>query len=176
MSLSVTPCQDRLSCDGDHEAGFGSALPLTEISLLMIRSMILLALLPLMAGACAQQPVAPASSPQGDETAIARHLDAPTFATLMTEKPDHLLIDVRSPGETAQGILPRAQEINFYEADFGSRISALPKDKPVFVYCRSGNRSGKAMAQMKDMGFQEVYNLQGGIGAWQAAGLPVVQH
>ncbi|MEZ5030799.1 MAG: rhodanese-like domain-containing protein [Saprospiraceae bacterium] len=53
-------------------------------------------------------------------------------------------------------------------------LQRLPKDKPVFVYCRSGNRSGQAMDQMKKMGFREVYNLQGGIGAWSAAGLPYI--
>lgn len=141
----------------------------------MIRHLILLALLPLLANACAQQPVAPVSTSPASESFIARHIDATTFSSLMTDKPDHLLIDVRSPEETARGILPQAQEVNFYDADFRSRISTLPKDKPVFVYCRSGNRSGQAMAQLKDMGFREVYNLQGGIGAWRAAGLPVVQ-
>ena len=154
---------------------FGAPLPLAEIPLHMIRQLILLAMLPLLAGACAQQPVSPSAASTPDEAAIARHIDATSFSTLMAEKPDHLLVDVRSPQETAQGILPQAQQINFYDADFSEALQRLPKDKPVFVYCRSGNRSGQAMDQMKKMGFREVYNLQGGIGAWSAAGLPIVR-
>lgn len=91
----------------------------------------------------------------------------------MQSTPDHILLDVRSPEETGQSKLVDALEINFYQDDFLDRVNQLPKDKPVFVYCRSGNRSGQAMEKMKTLGFREVYNLTGGIMAWQAAGLPV---
>jgi len=59
--------------------------------------------------------------------------------------------------------------INFFDADFKEQLSGLDKSKSYLVYCRSGNRSGKACSMMADMGFKNLYNLRGGIGAWNAA-------
>ncbi len=60
--------------------------------------------------------------------------------------------------------------MNFFEKDFNAQLEKLDKTKPVYVYCKAGGRSGKATKQMKKMGFTTVYNLIGGIGAWDAAG------
>ncbi len=128
---------------------------------------------PLTVTSCAQQPTSTSSTPAVQSETIARHIDVGTFSGLLQSKPEHILLDVRSPEETAQAKLPEAMEINFYQNDFLDQVNLLPKDKPVFVYCRSGNRSGQAMEKMKDLGFVEVYNLNGGILAWKAAGLPV---
>lgn len=80
------------------------------------------------------------------------------------------LLDVRTPSETAQGIIPGATKINLHDADFEQRLQELDKSRPVFVYCRSGARSGNAMSLMHKAGFKEVYNLSGGILAWQQSG------
>ena len=56
---------------------------------------------------------------------------------------------------------------------FSDEIQKLDKTKPYLVYCRSGRRSAAAMQQMKDAGFTNVTNLDGGIMGWQNAGLPV---
>jgi len=85
------------------------------------------------------------------------------------------LLDVRTPDEWNQGIIEGATMYNFYDADFKDRISKLNKDVPVAVYCKSGGRSGQTGAMLRDMGFKEVYNLKGGIGAWNAAGKPTVK-
>ncbi|NDC42669.1 MAG: rhodanese-like domain-containing protein [Chitinophagia bacterium] len=95
------------------------------------------------------------------------------YAQLLTEKKGALLLDVRTPEEFADGHLKQAQNIDFFGADFASRIGALDKNQPVFIYCKSGGRSGKALQQMTDMGFKEVYNLDGGISSWKGAGLEV---
>lgn len=105
---------------------------------------------------------------------IARDLQVQDFKKLYDSKSGAILLDVRTPSETAGGIIANALEGDISSAAFEKQISNLDKSKPVFVYCRSGARSGRAMSIMKQQGFQEVYNLAGGIGAWQQAGFPVI--
>ena len=95
-------------------------------------------------------------------------------ASEVLAKPGMSVIDVRTPGEFAQGHIQGAVNIDVEDAGFASNIGKLPKDKPYFVYCRSGNRSGVATSKMADLGFTEIYDLQGGITQWQSAGGAVV--
>ena len=81
---------------------------------------------------------------------------------------NHVILDVRSPQELAEGSIPNHMMINMFEPDFQSRISNLDRDKTYLVYCRSGGRSGQACGMMVDMGFENVYNLSGGITAWNS--------
>ena len=97
------------------------------------------------------------------------------FELIMDTIPNGLLLDVRTDNEFAQGHLRGAQQIDFYRDDFADALEKLDKDQPVFIYCRSGNRSGKAAKQMKAMGFSAVYNLEGGIGAWSKRNKPVAK-
>jgi phage shock protein E len=85
------------------------------------------------------------------------------------------LLDVRTPDEWNEGIIEGATMSNFYDEGFEASISTLDKEKPVAVYCKSGGRSGKAMSLMNKLGFKEVYNLDGGIGAWNKASKPTVK-
>ncbi len=85
---------------------------------------------------------------------------------------DIQLIDVRTPGEYAEGHIENAVNIDVNGADFTTALSKLDKNKPVMVYCLSGGRSSNAASQMKSMGFTEVYNLSGGIMGWRNAGKP----
>lgn len=86
-----------------------------------------------------------------------------------------VLLDIRTPEEYESGYIEGATQIDYYAADFRQRLSTLDKDASYSIYCRSGNRSGDALSIMEDMGFANVYDLKGGIIAWQGAGLPVVQ-
>lgn len=95
------------------------------------------------------------------------------FAAGLDTTDNALLLDVRTDAEFASGHLKGATQIDFYRDDFNEAIAALDKNQPVFVYCRSGNRSGKAAKQMKALGFKEVYNLEGGIGAWARRNQPI---
>lgn len=81
---------------------------------------------------------------------------------------DHFLIlDVRRPDECASGIVANATTINFMDSEFFiEEIKKLDKTIPYLVYCRSGNRSGKACAMMDEMGFSATYNLIGGMLDW----------
>ena len=83
------------------------------------------------------------------------------------------LIDVRTPGEYAEGHLKNAVNVNYNAADFEAQLGKLNKNRPVLVYCLSGGRSSRAADKMKDMGFSEVYNMDGGIMKWGNAGKPI---
>ena len=94
------------------------------------------------------------------------------FKKLMKDKAG-LVLDVRTPAEVAKGKLPQAAHIDFYKSDFNKQVEELDKNKPVYVYCAVGGRSGKAMSKMKAMGFKEVYNLAGGFNAWKKLGYEI---
>ena len=89
------------------------------------------------------------------------------FAALIDTATLGVLLDVRTDAEFIEGHLKGATQLNFYEASFETSLDAMDKNIPVFIYCRSGGRSGKAAKKMKEKGFKSVYNLEGGIIAWQ---------
>jgi phage shock protein E len=86
---------------------------------------------------------------------------------------DVRVLDVRTPEEYAEGHVAGATLIDFYEPDFADRIGELDRNATYVVYCRSGNRSGQATALMAEQGFTSVNDVDGGVVAWQAAGLPL---
>jgi len=88
---------------------------------------------------------------------------------------DVIILDVRTPDEYAQGHIANAKLMNIYDGDFNEQLKTLDAKKPVYVYCRSGGRSGNAKNIMKQMGFSEVYNLRGGMMAWSGAGKAVAK-
>ena len=98
-----------------------------------------------------------------------KRLDAVEY--LKMRSTDHVLIDVRSPGEWASGHAPKALHIPV--DDIANRLREIPADKPVVVVCASGNRSAMAATALAKNGFSPVFNFSGGMGAWKAAGLPV---
>ncbi len=108
------------------------------------------------------------------EGVINKDIDVDEFAKGAYQD-NAILVDVRTDGEFAEGHLNGAVQINYSASNFEAKIKELDRDKPVYVYCRSGNRSGKAARIMKGLGFKEVYNLEGGILAWQRKGKPVIQ-
>jgi rhodanese-related sulfurtransferase len=76
------------------------------------------------------------------------------------------LLDVRTPSEFNAGHIKTAENIDFTGSDFREKVSKLDREKPVLIYCHSGNRSGKASLILKELGFKEVYDLQGGYSNW----------
>ena len=85
-------------------------------------------------------------------------------------------VDVRTPGEFMTGHIQGAQNIDFESGNFENEISTLDKNETYAVYCRSGNRSGQAVAIMHDAGFHNVYNLNGGIIDWTNSGMMLVNN
>jgi len=113
-------------------------------------------------------------SPGSEESGI-RVVSAEEGAAIQADPPEGLVVlDVRTPEEFAEGHLDGAVMIDFYADDFGEQIAELDPSVPYLIYCRSGNRSGQTRAMMEDLGFSEVSDVDGGIQAWSAAGLPVV--
>jgi len=97
----------------------------------------------------------------------------PAGAVLMMNHEDALVVDVREDSEFKEGHILSARHLPLGTLD--KRLGELEthKDKPVLVYCRSGQRSARACGILRRAGFQNVTNLKGGIMAWQNAKLPV---
>lgn len=101
-------------------------------------------------------------------------LDAASFDEKMESTKDAVILDVRTSGEYAQGFIDGAKNLDYRDQNFQSEVGKLDKSKPYFVYCLSGGRSASAVNYMRTNGFKEVYDLKGGILAWQSKNLPVV--
>ena len=93
-------------------------------------------------------------------------------ATHLINREDAVVIDVREPGEFGAGHILGARNVPLAKMD-GSGELAKRKEKPVIVYCDGGERAAKAVAALRKLGFSRVVNLNGGLPAWQQAGLPV---
>ncbi len=87
--------------------------------------------------------------------------------TILAEDPEAVFLDVRTPEEFKEGHIEGAVLINFFDEDFKEQVATLNKEKPVYIYCRSGNRSQKAGLILTQMGFQEVYDIEAGYMGWQ---------
>jgi len=96
-------------------------------------------------------------------------------ATQLINKRNAVVVDIRDAAEFAKGHLPQAKSAPLDA--LGARAGGLAKDKsvPIIVVCQNGQRSGKAQAALKEAGYSEVYALEGGMAAWQQAGLPVIK-
>lgn len=93
-------------------------------------------------------------------------LDSQSFEKGFKETEGAQLIDVRTPGEYEEGHIPGARNIDMYSPGFVDEIQKLDKDAPIYLYCRSGNRSGSVLGAMKQMGYGKVYHLAHGIIDW----------
>ncbi len=108
----------------------------------------------------------------GSNEAI-KKVDPVEFSEVV-KQPGIIILDVRTPEEFNAGHIANAININLEGSDFASEVSKLDKNATVAVYCRSGNRSGVATEQMAELGFVDMYDMQGGILDWEAAGGQVV--
>lgn len=90
-------------------------------------------------------------------------LNGSNFIDKFTNTPNSLLVDVRTPSEFNISHIPGAINVDYENSNFIVEIAKLDKTKTYFVYCRSGNRSSKAISIMKNEGIKNIYELQGGI-------------
>jgi rhodanese-related sulfurtransferase len=95
-------------------------------------------------------------------------IDAHDLQARLKEGDDFLLLDIRSAGEVAQGMLPKAEHMPMHLIPV--KISELPKDKAIILYCHSGARSYHACAYLGQQGFDNAVNLRGGILGWARSG------
>ena len=85
----------------------------------------------------------------------------------LNDNPGAVVIDVRTPGELLQGVVPGAIHIDLFGPGFIESIRSLDKTKTYYIICRSGNRSDSAAGAMAHMGFEKVYNVLGGMIQWR---------
>jgi rhodanese-related sulfurtransferase len=81
------------------------------------------------------------------------------------------LVDVRSADEYRQGKIAGAKLIPLF--DLGNRAKEIDKNKPLLLYCQSGNRSGMALRMLRGQGYTQAAHLAGGLSAWTRNGFPV---
>lgn len=107
---------------------------------------------------------------------IAKSLNVDDWYAMYLDNPG-VIIDVRTAGEYDQGYIEGAEMIDVTSGDFVTKLNALaiPLDSPVYLYCRSGNRSKKAMKILEDNGYSQIYELNNGFLGWQGAGKKVVK-
>lgn len=111
------------------------------------------------------------ASCQGQSQKSIETIDVKTFAGKLKTTQNPQLLDVRTPEEYAVERIDNAVNVNWNGADFESKASTYDKSKPIFVYCKVGGRSAKAANKLSEMGFKEIYNLDGGIMKWNANGM-----
>lgn len=98
-------------------------------------------------------------------------IDSEELKTIL-QNDDVQFVDVRTQAEFGENYIKGAENIVF-DGNFQNKIDQLDKDKPVVVYCRSGRRSAASAKILEENGFNEVYNLDGGILKWINDGNPV---
>lgn len=106
------------------------------------------------------------------------HLNKTDFKAQLADTADAVVLDVRTPGEWAEGVMPNAQMLNIMDQQgFMDGVDKMDPEKAYFVYCRSGARSANACAYLAGQGFNRVYNLLGGMMEWDGEVVtPTMQH
>ena len=101
--------------------------------------------------------------------------EAAEFLRQHRDDPAFVILDVRTEGEFRQGHIEGAALLDYHAPDFRQRFAQLDRDAIIFMYCRSGNRSSHVLNMADELGLKAVYDLRGGILAWNAAGLPLTK-
>ncbi|WP_292365338.1 MULTISPECIES: rhodanese-like domain-containing protein [unclassified Methanoculleus] len=128
---------------------------------------VLLAVALVLAGGCLE------GSPAPDDQVV-RTITPSEASALIEERegdPGFVIVDVRRPDEFAGGHIPGA--ININSAEFSEHLDGLDPEATYLVYCQRAGRSAGVREMMREAGFCEVYEIEGGLNAWEAAGLPV---
>jgi thioredoxin 1 len=113
------------------------------------------------------------TSCRGQVGGVNQTISPDDFQKKLAESKQAQLLDVRTPTEYEEGYIEGAINIDWRSADFAEKAAKLDKSKPVLVYCLGGGRSAAAAAKLREMGFVEVYNLDGGYMKWTAQDKPV---
>ncbi|MFK5950249.1 MAG: rhodanese-like domain-containing protein [Methylococcales bacterium] len=101
-----------------------------------------------------------------------KELDVNTLQSYFDEGKKIRLLDVRGIAEMAQGMIPNAEKLPLHTLP--ARLNEISADELTILYCRSGARSAQGVGYMAQQGFDNVYNLRGGIIAWAQNGMPVM--
>ncbi len=111
----------------------------------------------------------------GSATATMETVSAADAYEIVQSAPEGLVIlDLRREDEFDEAHIPGAVNMDFYSYDFETRLDQLDREAPYIIYCRTGNRSAEARLLMQELGFMEVYEIDGGIVSWADSGLPLI--
>ncbi len=102
-------------------------------------------------------------------------LSPAAFQKTINSNKNAVIIDVRTSEEFSSGALANAINVDFRDKYFETRVKDMDVNKVYFVYCLSGGRSGNAATFMRKNGFKNVYEMAGGMLAWNKVGLPITQ-
>ena len=119
-----------------------------------------------------------ADKPVGDPKPLVKHVDAKAAGKLWEankDKPDFVVLDVRTRPENKEVAIPNAVNIDIKSANFVDQANKLDKNRTYLVHCRSGGRSKTALKALQKLGFVKLYHLDGGMMAWEKEGLQVVK-
>jgi rhodanese-related sulfurtransferase len=106
------------------------------------------------------------SSLKAQENKLVEVLTPTEFKEAIQQK-DAQLVDVRTAREFEEGSIQNALNVDYFlEEEFSIAFDKLDKNQPIYIYCRSGNRSAKSAIRLQEMGFQKIYDLEGGFMSW----------
>lgn len=133
-------------------------------------SAVVISIVALVVAACSGPVV---KSPNAGTDVESGLITASQAVDLLAERngdPGFVLLDIRTDAEVAAGHISGSESLDFYAPAFRERLAELDRSKTILIYCRTGNRTGQAYVMMEDLGFEEVYDLDGGITEWIASG------
>ncbi|HEY4617057.1 MAG TPA: thioredoxin domain-containing protein [Flavobacterium sp.] len=107
----------------------------------------------------------------GQTTKNIKTIEAKAFAEKINTTENPQILDVRTPEEFNSDHIENAENVNWLGDSFAKESEKFDKTKPVFVYCKSGGRSKKATEKLEELGFKNIYELEGGFLKWDAEGL-----
>lgn len=119
-----------------------------------------------------ERATAPAVNPP---TAFIKNVDPAEAAALLGEPGKVVVLDVRTPAEFQAGHIAGATNVDFRASSFAENLRGLDKNKPYLMHCQAGGRSTRALETMRELGFTQVYHLDGGVQAWKEEGKPLVK-
>ena len=112
------------------------------------------------------------NAPEEDAGGTVNYIDIPVSeAKIKVDSGEYFILDVRTQGEYDEGYI--AGSVLIPNEVLLNRLDEIPNDKPILVYCRTARRSAISSQDLINNGYSEVYNMEGGIVAWQNAGYPV---
>jgi rhodanese-related sulfurtransferase len=99
----------------------------------------------------------------------------PAGLTALVNREDALVVDLRPIGDFEKGHIPGSKNVQMSQFDPGSKQLAAARALPVVLVCKTGQTAGDAAKRLRKAGFERVYVLDGGIGGWQQASLPLAK-
>lgn len=107
-----------------------------------------------------------------DTSSVFKVISAAEFGDKIANQPG-VILDVRTPGEYKKGFIKDARLLDIFSDNFDAELNKLDRNATYYVYCASGGRSAECAEKMQTLGFKKVYDLDGGMGAWRNANMPV---